>query len=157
MFSDKVFVFGWNKFTDVVLNLIDVVFNKLFIYIIYISFQQFKVLLSATFAAGHQPIQVSYIIDEQIQSSLADWLTDVNVVQVGGAGRADVCTKGNFNESVRTHTCETPGCETVAVYDKNGERETKQSRLISTWSSHIHWFCSPFLRKIGHFLPQLCR
>ncbi len=75
MFSDKVFVFGWNKFTDVVLNLIDVVFNKLFIYIIYISFQQFKVLLSATFAAGHQPIQVSYIIDEQIQSSLADWLT----------------------------------------------------------------------------------
>jgi hypothetical protein len=32
----------------------------------------------------------------------------------------DVCTRKNFSESVRTHSCET-GCETVTVFDKNGK------------------------------------
>ncbi|KAI9555119.1 hypothetical protein GHT06_017634 [Daphnia sinensis] len=35
------------------------------------------------------------------------------------SNRVDVCTRKNFSESVRTHSCET-GCETVTVFDKNG-------------------------------------
>lgn len=33
--------------------------------------------------------------------------------------RADLCTRGNFSDSVRTTKCE-HGCESVTVFDKNG-------------------------------------
>jgi len=36
--------------------------------------------------------------------------------------RADLCTRGNFSDSVRTTKCE-HGCESVTVFDKNGKMD----------------------------------
>lgn len=46
--------------------------------------------------------------------------------------RIDVCTRNNFSESIRTHNCDA-GCETVTVFDKNGEPEEKLKNLLNNY------------------------
>ena len=50
---------------------------------------------------------------EAVQCYVCSWSpTDTN--------RADICTRANFSDTVRTHTCDL-GCESVSVFDKNGQ------------------------------------
>lgn len=94
---------------------------------------------SVTCAAGRQLIQVIEPF------SLAYCCEGKQVEILNTIGRVDVCTRNNFSESVRTHTCEM-GCETVTVYDKNGEQE----RTIGGWfpPPFTFWFCFFFFSAV---------
>jgi len=71
------------------------------------------------------------------------WLTTLNAVEGyvecyvcswASNEKRDICTKDHFNQSVLVHTCE-HGCESVAIFDKNGKFDNFYRNCASAGNS----------------------